>query len=113
MLSIMKSSWKKVKSLSSVPLFATQGTIAYQAPPSMGFLRQEYWSRLPFPTPGDLPEPGIEPGSPTFFSSIQSLSCVWLFVTPWIAAHQASLSITIVGRHYLQSEAPGKSHRFL
>ena len=35
-----------------------------QAPPSMGFSRQEYWSGLPFPSPGDLPDPGIEPGSP-------------------------------------------------
>ena len=39
-------------------------TVAYQAPPSMGFSRQEYWSGLPFPSPGDLPNPGIEPGSP-------------------------------------------------
>ena len=39
---------------------------AYQAPPSMGFSSQEYWSGLPFPSPGDLPNPGIEPGSPTF-----------------------------------------------
>ena len=55
---------KKVKSLSPVQLFATPWTIAYQAPPSMGFSRQEYWSGLPFPPPGDLLEPGIEPGSP-------------------------------------------------
>jgi len=39
--------------------------IAYQAPPSMGFSRQECWSRLPFPSPGHLPDPGIEPGSPS------------------------------------------------
>ena len=38
--------------------------MGYQAPPSMGFSRQEYWSGLPFPSPGDLPDPGIEPGSP-------------------------------------------------
>ena len=43
---------------------ATAWTVAYQAPPSMGFSRQEYWSGLPFPSPGDLPNPGIEPGSP-------------------------------------------------
>ena len=55
-----------VKSLSSVRLFATPWTVAYQAPPSMGFSRQEYWSGLPLPSPGDLPEPGIEPGSPAF-----------------------------------------------
>ena len=53
-----------VKSLSRVRLFATLWTVAYQAPPSMGFSRQEYWSGLPFPSPGDLPDPGIEPWSP-------------------------------------------------
>ena len=44
---------------------ATPCTIACQAPLSMGFSRQEYWSGLPFPSPGDLPDPGIEPRSPT------------------------------------------------
>ena len=39
--------------------------MAYQAPPSMGFSRQEYWNGLPFPSPGELPDPGIKPGSPT------------------------------------------------
>ena len=56
---------KKVKSLSRVRLLATPWTVAYQAPLSMGFFRQECWSGLPFPSPGDLPDPGIEPGSPT------------------------------------------------
>ena len=55
----------KVKSLSSVRLFGTPWTVAYQASQSMGFSRQEYWSRLPFPSPGDLPDPGIKPRSPT------------------------------------------------
>ena len=55
----------KVKSLSRVRLFATPWTLAYQAPPSMGFSRQEYWSGLPFPSPGDLPNPGIKPRSLT------------------------------------------------
>ena len=55
----------KVKSLSRVQLFATPWTVAYQASPSMGFSRQEYWSGLSFPSPGDLPDPGIKPGSPT------------------------------------------------
>ena len=41
----------------------TPWTVAYQAAPSIGFSRQEYWSGLPFPSPGDLPDPGIEPGS--------------------------------------------------
>ena len=54
----------KMKSLSCVWLFATPWTVAYQAPLSMGFSRREYWSGLPFPSPGDLPDPGIEPGSP-------------------------------------------------
>ena len=55
----------KVKSLSRVRFFATPWTVAYQAPPSTGFSRQEWWSGLPFPSPGDLPDPEIEPGSPT------------------------------------------------
>ena len=55
----------KVKSLSRVRLFATPWTVAYQAPPSMGFSRQECWSGVPLPSPGDLPEPGIKPRSPT------------------------------------------------
>ena len=54
----------KVKSLSPVRLFATPWTVAHQAPPSMEFSRQEYWNGLPFLSPGDLPNPGIEPGSP-------------------------------------------------
>ena len=60
--------WRKpvseVKSLSRVRLFATAGAVAYQASLSMGFSRQEYRSGLPFPSPGDLPDPGIELGCP-------------------------------------------------
>ena len=56
----------KVKLLSRVQLFATSWTVTYRAPPSMGFSRQEYWSGLPFLSPGDLPNPGIELGSPEF-----------------------------------------------
>ena len=52
-----------VKSLSRVRLFVTPWTVAYQAPPSMEFFRQEYWSGLAFPSPGDLPDPWIEPRS--------------------------------------------------
>ena len=55
----------KVKLLSHVRLFVTPWAVAYRASPSMGFFRQEYWSGLPFPSPGDLPDPGIEPRSPT------------------------------------------------
>ena len=63
-ISVMKSEVVKVKSLSCVRLFATPWTVAYQAPPSMGFSRQDCWSGLPLPSPGDLPNPGIERGSP-------------------------------------------------
>ena len=52
------------QSLSFVWLFVTPWTVAHQAPPSMGFSRQEYWSGLPFPSPGDLPDPEIELVSP-------------------------------------------------
>ena len=58
--------WSEVKSLSRVWLFATPWTVTCQAPPSMGFSRQEYWSGLPVPSPGDLSDPGIEPRSPAF-----------------------------------------------
>ena len=54
----------QVKPLSRVRLFVTPWTVAHQAPPSMEFSRQEYWSGLPFPSPGDLPDPRIEPRSP-------------------------------------------------
>ena len=50
--------------LSCVHLFAPTGTVAHQTPLSMEFSRQEYWSGLPFPTPGDLPDPGMGPESP-------------------------------------------------
>ena len=53
----------EVKSLSRVCLFVIPWTAAYQSPQSMEFSRQEYWSGLPFPSPGDLPDPRIEPGS--------------------------------------------------
>ena len=64
---------KKVKSLNRVRLFATPWTAACQAPPSMKFSRQEYLSGLPFPSPGDLSNPGIEPQSPT----LQADSTIW------------------------------------
>ena len=60
--------------LSRVPLFVTPWTVAHQALLSRGFPRQEYWSGLPFPTPGDLPHRGIEPNS--FPSPAQSDGCL-------------------------------------
>ena len=63
----------KVKSLSRVQLFATLWTVAYQAPLSMEFFRQEYWSGLPFPPSGDLPHPGTELTSPALTGSFFTL----------------------------------------
>ena len=67
--------WKERKKwrrsvMSDVWLFVTPWTVAYQAPLSMGFSRQEFWSGLPFPSPGDLPDPGIEPWSPSLQAGV-------------------------------------------
>ena len=53
-----------MKFLSRLQLFVTPWTVTYQAPPTMGFSRQEYWSGVPFPSPWDFPNPGTEPRSP-------------------------------------------------
>ena len=93
-----------VKSLSHVRLFVTPWTVAHQAPLSMGLSRQDNWNGLPFLPPGDLPDPGIKPGSPAlaggFFTiwatrratrkahrnqSVASLVSSWLLVFPWKA----------------------------
>ena len=103
---------------SHVQLFVSLWTVACQAPLSMGFSRQEYWSGLPFPSSGDLSNPGNKPKIPALqadslpsellgkpqagpsVSSVHLLSCVRLFTfvqlcqIPWTAACQASLSIT-------------------
>ena len=61
---ITKASVYILSHISRVQLFVTLWTVAHQAPLSMGFSRQEYWSGLPFPPPGDLPDPGIGPMLP-------------------------------------------------
>ena len=77
--------WKvKVKSLSWVRLFMTPWTVAHQAPPPMGFSRQEYWSGSPLPSPDNLLE---------YLKELCVLSCVQLFVTQWTVAHQVPLSL--------------------
>ena len=85
----------KVKSLSHVQLFATPWTVAHQAPLSMVFPRQEYWKGLPFLSPGDLPNPGIEPRSATLQADALTSAppgkfrCFVVynsFATPWTAA---------------------------
>ena len=71
--------------LSRVRLFATPQTVACQSPLFMGFSRQEYWSGLPFPSPGDVPDPGIEPWSPALqenslpLSYREDLNCAHMF----------------------------------
>ena len=65
--------WSAVKLLCHARLFATPWTIDYRAPPSLGFSRQEYWSGLPFPSPGDHPNPGTEP---SLLHSRQTLYCL-------------------------------------
>ena len=67
-----------VKSLSHLQIFATPWTVAHQAPLSMGYSRQKYWSGLPFPSPGDLPNPGIKPRS-------HALQADTLSSEPWIS----------------------------
>ena len=66
--------WKKWQSLSHVWLFSTLWTVTHQVPLSMGFSRQEYWSGLSFPSPGDLPDPGIKPRSPILWQILYHLS---------------------------------------
>ena len=89
-----------VKLLSRVRLFVTPWTVAYQLPPSLGFSRQEYWSGLPFPSPGDLPIPGIEP---------RLLHCRQ---TLYPLRHQGSPRPPALQADALPSEPPGKpQHR--
>ena len=64
LITVHRSASQLTRLLSCVRLFATPWTVAHQAPPFMGFSRQDSWSGLPFPSPGDLPDPGIEPRSP-------------------------------------------------
>ena len=71
---------ERVKSLSCLRLFATPWTVAHQAPPSIEFSRQEYWSGVPLPSPGDLPDPGIKPGSPTLLVDIRITFCFGLWM---------------------------------
>ena len=80
----------EVKSFSRVRLFVTLWTVAHQAPSSMGFSRQEYWSGLPFPSPGDLPDPGIKPRSPALqadaLTSEPPGKPLWLPEEGWIGS---------------------------
>ena len=87
----MNHRYKKVESLSGVPLFATPWTVAYQGPLSMGFSSQDHWSGLPFPSPGDLPDPGIEPRSPALQTDSLPSEPPGCFDWPWITFAPKSL----------------------
>ena len=101
----------------SVVSFGTPWTVACQGPSSMGFSRQEYWSGLSFPSPGDLPNPGIEPRSSALQADylpseppgrycllllllLSRFSHVQFFATPWTVAHQAPLSMGFPRQEY-------------
>ena len=92
-----------MKSLSRVQLFVTPWTVSHPAPLSMGFSRQEYWSGLPFPSLGDLPNPGIEPRSPTLQADALSSDHQG-------SPYMQSTSREMQGRmnHKLESGLPGK-----
>ena len=80
-----------MKSLSRIRLFATPWTVAHQAPLSMGFSRQEYWSGLPFPSSGDLPDPGIKLRSPALQADFltselpgKPIVCIYVYIVVYI-----------------------------
>ena len=87
-------------SLSCVQLFVTPWTVAYQAPLSMGFSRQEYWSGLSFPSPGGLPDPGIEPTSSALvggftitWATWEAQYClIWIYKITLLLPHWVSFS---------------------
>ena len=83
--------------LSHVLLFVTPCTIACQVPQSMGFSRQEYWSGLPLPPPGDLPDPGVEPVSP----ALQAYSFLLSHLGQW---PKILLNIRKDSEHILQKD---------
>ena len=77
----------KVKSLNPVQIFPTLWTIIYQVPPSMEFSRQEYWSGFPFPSPGDLHDPGIESRLPHCRQMLYPLSHQGSLIRMWKLDH--------------------------
>ena len=99
--SVTDSMDMKVDVCSVVPDSATPWTLAYQAPLSMGFSRQQYWSGLPFPSPGDLRNPGIEPRSQHCRQTLYRLSHLWEILKDreaWPGAvHGVAKSLTQLG----------------
>ena len=109
--------WTVAKSLSRVRFFVTPWTIAHQAPPSMEFSRQEYWSELPFPSPGDLPDPGIEPARVsciagrhyTVWASQEYWSCH--FLSRSSSQYRSQSSVCYVYLHWQAGSLPLAPHR--
>ena len=108
------------KSLSHVRLFVTPCTVAHQASLSMGFSRQEYGSELPFPSSGHLPDPGIEPRSPTLAGGFFTTESTVYFLNPRIffkldfqTAHYRSLlilNISNISKIFLKLRVSRQSH---
>ena len=86
-----------MKSLSRVQLFVTLWTVTYWASPSMGFSKQEYWSGLPFPSPGDLPDPGIEPRSPALEADVLTSEPIQNEYTPIFFPAKSNGQRSLVG----------------
>ena len=93
-----------VKLLSRVWLFAILWTVGHQAPLSMGFPRQECWSGLPFPSPGDIPDPGIKPGS-------ASLQADALTSEPPMSKKKKRMEVSTIGRCAWTSSKDSKTSR--
>ena len=93
--------------LSRVRLFATPWIVAHQAPLSMEFSRQEYWSGLPFPAPGDIPDPGIEPTflvSPELAGEFFTTSTTWEDPAPnTVLTNYKGLPNAIFAAHVVQN----------
>ena len=106
-----------MKSLSHVRLFATPWTVAYQAPLSMDFSKQEYWSGLPFPTPVDLPNPGIKLMSlvfPALAGRFFTTSTIWearQVIYPLLNKTSAyeCIWLMVLGEHWIFSFAESHS----
>ena len=93
---------------------ATPWTVAHQAPPSVGFSRQEYWSRLPFSSPGDLPNPGIEPRSPTLQADALTQECS-NYSTIALISHASKVMLKILQarlQQYVNCEHPDNQAGF-
>ena len=90
---------RKMTSLSCVRLFVTPWTAAHQAPPSMEFSRQEYWSGLPFSSPGDLPDPGIE--NPGLLHCRQMLYCLSHQGSPRSLLNLSCIFLILVSRLFI------------